>query len=247
VEREIPGRHARPGTAIGIDLGVKTLLTGAGDRGRLVEVKGPKPLRTSLRKLRRASRAHSRKQPDSANRRKSAARLARIHARVAGVRADALRKATTELAGRYETVVVEDLNVTGMISNRRLARAVSDQGFGAARRMLGYKTERNGGTLLVADRWYPSSKTCSSCGGRKPSLTLKERVFACDSCGHTEDRDVNAARNLLKLAASGAERLNACGRTVRPGVAGHVPVNQEPGTRRRGKTGTVPAQAGTAA
>ncbi|HEX7163998.1 MAG TPA: IS607 family element RNA-guided endonuclease TnpB [Trebonia sp.] len=246
-ERDVPARHARPGSAVGIDLGVKTLLTGVDDRGQVIEVAGPKPLRTSLRKLRRASRAHSRKQPDSANRRKSAARLARIHARVADARADALHKATTELAGRYETVVVEDLNVTGMISNRRLARAVSDQGFGAARRMLGYKTERNGGTLLVADRWYPSSKTCSSCGRRKPSLTLKERVFACESCGHTEDRDVNAARNLLKLAASGAERLNACGGTVSPGPAGHVPVKQEPGTRRRGKTGTVPAQAGTAA
>ena len=246
VEREIPGRHARPGTAIGIDLGVKTLLTGAGDRGRLVEVKGPKPLRTSLRKLRRASRAHSRKQPDSVNRRKSAARLARIHARVADVRADALHKATAELAGRYETVVVEDLNVTGMISNRRLARAVSDQGFGAARRMLGYKTGRNGGTLLVADRWYPSSKTCSSCGGRKPSLTLKERVFACESCGHTEDRDVNAARNLLRLAASGAESINACGGTVRPHPARQDPMKQEPGTAHAGKTGTAAPQ-GTAA
>jgi hypothetical protein len=85
----------------------------------------------------------------------------------------------------------------------KLARAVSGQGFGEARRMLACKADRNGGTLLVADRWYPSSKLCSSCGRRKPSLTLKDRVFACGSCGHTEDRDVNAARNLLKLAASG--------------------------------------------
>ena len=122
VERDVPGRHTRPGTAVGVDLGVRTLLTGADDRGRLIEVAGPKSLRAGLRKMRRASRAHSRRQPGSAGRRKGAARLARIHARVASLRADALHKATTALSARYETVVVEDLNVTGMIANRRLAR-----------------------------------------------------------------------------------------------------------------------------
>ena len=144
--------------------------------------------------------------------------------------------------------MVEDLNVTGMISNKKLARAVSDQGFGTARRMLGYKTQRHGGTLVVADRWYPSSKTCSSCGSVKAKLTLKDRVFACEACGHTEDRDVNAARNLLSLAASGAERRNARGAGVRPGPAGHPVLKREPGTRpqRRGKTGTAAPQ-GTAA
>jgi len=145
VERDVPGQHARPGSAVGVDLGVKTLLTGVDHRGRLITVAGPRPLRASLRKLRRASRAHSRKQPGSAGRRKSAARLGRLHARVASLRADALHKATTRLAARYETVVVEDLNVAGMTANRRLARAVSDQGFGAARRMLGYKAAREGG------------------------------------------------------------------------------------------------------
>jgi IS605 OrfB family transposase len=163
--------------------------------------------RRSLRRLRRASRAHSRRAKGSANRRKAAARLARVHARAADVRADALHKAITELATRYETVVVEDLNVTGMLASRSLARAVADQGFGAVRRMLVYKTTWNGGQLIVADRWYPSSKTCSRCGWRKPSLTLKERVFCCQACGLVLDRDVNAAINLLKLApgtASGA-------------------------------------------
>ena len=246
VERDVPEAHARPGTAIGIDLGVKTLLTAVDNTGNIIEIPGQKPLRASLRKLRRASRDCSRKQKGSNRRRKAAERLARIHARAASVREDALHKATTQLAARYETVVAEDLNVTGMTANRKLARAVADQGFGEARRMLACKTERNGGVLVVADRWYPSSKTCSSCGGRKPSLTLKDRIYACDHCGHTEDRDVNAARNLLKLAASGAESENACGGTVRPGLAGRVPVKQEPGTAHAGKTGTVPAQAGTA-
>ena len=150
VDRAIPERHPRPGSAVGVDLGIKTLLTGVDDRGRVVTVNGPKALRSSLRHLRRASRAHSRKANGSANRRKSAARLARIHARVASVRADAMHKATTSIAARYATVVSEDLNVAGMTRNRRLARAISDQGFGAARQMLGYKTTWNGGRLVLA-------------------------------------------------------------------------------------------------
>jgi putative transposase len=247
-ERHVPQRHARPGTAIGVDLGVKTLLTGIDDQGKLVTVQGPKPLRAALRRLRRASRACSRKQRGSSRRRRAAARLGRVHARVASVRADALHKATSGLAARYETVVAEDLNVTGMIASKKLARAVSDQGFGAARRMLAYKTARNGGTLLVADRWYPSSKTCSSCGSVKAKLTLKDRTFACGACGHAEDRDVNAARNLLSLAASGADRVNARGAAVRPGPAGHAAVKREPGTRgNRGKTGTAAPQEAAAA
>jgi putative transposase len=239
VERDIPERHPWPGSVIGIDLGVKTLLTGADDRGNVVVVAGPKPLRALLRKLRRASRVHSRKDKGSANRRKAAARLARIHARAAAIRADALRKATSALATRYEVIVCEDLNVSGMTRNRRLAHAVSDQGFAAARRMLSYKTTWNGGKLIVADRWFPSSKTCSGCGAVKTKLSLSERRYRCSDCGLVLDRDVNAARNLLHLAASGAERLNACGGYVRPGTAGPQPLNQEPGTAHA-KTGPSP-------
>ena len=247
VERQVPQAHARHGSAIGLDLGVKTLLTGVDDAGNVIRVPGPKPLRASLRKLRRASRAHARTRPGSANRHKSAARLARIHARVADVRADALHKATSELAARYETVIAEDLNVTGMTRNRTLARAISDQGFGAARRMLGYKTAWNGGTLVTADRWFPSSKTCSACGVVKAKLPLSERVFTCEACGLVMDRDENAARNLLDLAVSGTERLNDCGAAVRPGLAERAAMKQEPGTAPTGQTGTVPRQRGTAA
>ena len=234
-DRAFPPQHTRAGAAIGVDLGVKALLTGADDRGTVIMIPGPKPLRTALRRLRRASRAHSRKQKGSANRRESAARLARIHARVTNIRADALHKATSMLATRYETIVCEDLNIAGMIRSRRLARAVSDQGFGTARRMLAYKTVWNGGTLIVADRWHPSSKTCSGCGHVKAKLALSERTYRCD-CGLVLDRDLNAARNLLALAASGAERINACEGTIRPGHAGQFPVKQEPGAR----TGTRP-------
>ena len=242
VERDVPARHARPGTAVGIDLGLKTLITGVDDAGSVIAVPGSRPLGATLRRLRRASRAHSRKQQGSARRRRSAARLARLHARIANLRADALHKATSALAARYERVVVEDLNVTGMSRNRRLARAISDQGFGQARRMLSYKTIWNGGTLIVADRWYPSSKTCSACGTVKTKLSLSVRTYRCDACGLVVDRDVNAARNLLKLAASGAESLNAKGGTVRPGLAGRVPTNLEPGTQKWGKTGTASGQ-----
>ena len=257
-----PERHARPGSAIGVDLGVKTLLTGVDDAGNTICIDGSKALRAGLRKLRRASRAHSRKVKDGANRRKHADRLARIYARIANVRADALRKATSGLAARYETVVAEDLNVTGMLTNHRLARAVADQGFGQARRMLSYKTIWNGGTLLVADRWYPSSKTCSACGWRKPSLKLAERRFTCEACGLVMDRDQNAARNLLALRLEAGKdpgtarragtgpgaRAYACGDHVRPGPAGQWPQprsggrKQEPGTAYAGQTGTAGGQ-----
>jgi putative transposase len=238
-ERDVPERHARPGSAIGVDLGVKTLMTGVDGAGKIIRVDGPKPLRASLQRLRRASRAHSRKKPGSAASRKSAARLARLHARVASVRNDALHKATTTLARRYETVVAEDLNVVGMTRNRTLARAIIDQGFGTARRMLGYKTTWNGGRLTLAGRWYPSSKMCSACGAVKAKLSLSERTFRCPQCSHVEDRDVNAARNLLTLAASGAESQNAGGAAVRPGLAGHAAAKPEPGTWQRDKTGTA--------
>jgi putative transposase len=238
-DRDVPDRHARPGTAIGIDLGIKALITGADDAGRVITVPGPRPLAAGLRRLRRASRAHARKQPGTAGRRKSAARLARLHARIASLRADALHKATSMLAAGYETVVAEDLNVAGMTRNRRLARSIADQGFGTARRMLGYKTRWNGGTLVIADRWYPSSKTCSGCGTVKAKLGLSERAYQCDACGLVLDRDVNAARNLLSLAASGAERQNAGEGTARPRPARHVPANPEPGTPRGDKTGTA--------
>jgi putative transposase len=247
VERPVPERHPRPGSAVGIDLGIKTLLTGADDHGDVIAIDGPKPLKAALRKLRRASREHSRKQDGSANRRKSAARLARLHARVANVRADALHKATTGLAARYETVVAEDLNVAGMTRNRRLARAIADQGFGQARRMLEYKTGWHGGRVVLAGRFYPSSKTCSACGTAKATLPLAERTFRCGHCGLVTDRDVNAARNLLHLAVSGTESRNARGGTVRPGLAGRVPVKQEPGTAPAGKTGTAARQRTAAA
>jgi transposase len=132
--------------------------------------------------------------------------------------------------------------VAGMTRNHRLARAIADQGFGQARRMLGYKTTWRGGQLIIASRWFPSSRTCSGCGTVKAKLALSERTYTCPCCGLDLDRDINAAANLLKLAASGAESQNASRGTVRPGPAGHVPVKEEPGTATAGQTGTASGQ-----
>ncbi|MEO3871794.1 RNA-guided endonuclease TnpB family protein [Nonomuraea sp. B12E4] len=127
------------------------------------------------------------------------AQRSRIHHRVAALRGDALHKLTTRLAREYGTIVVEDLNVAGLVRNRRLARVISDAGFGEIRRQLTYKTAWQGGILVVAGRWFPSSKTCSGCGAVKAKLPLRVRTFARPSCGLVMDRDVNAARNPAAL------------------------------------------------
>jgi len=158
---------------------------------------------------------------------------------VASVRADALHKSTAGLAQRYAVVVTEDLNVAGMTRNRRPARRRRSRLWaGAADVRLQDHLGRR--ALHVADLWFPSSKLCSGCGAVKAKLALSGRTYRCPSCGLALDRDVNAARNLLQLAASGAESLNACGGTARPGPAGHAPAKQEPGTAQPGKTGTAP-------
>jgi putative transposase len=145
--------------------------------------------------------------------------LARAHRRVRNQRLDGLHKATTALARAKSVIVVEDLHVAGLVRNRRLARAISDQGWGEFHRQLAYKTTWYGSRLLVAPRFYPSSKRCSGCGVVRADLPLAVRVFCCLACGLVLDRDLNAARNLARLAqsaagsvaASSAETRNACG------------------------------------
>ena len=145
--------------------------------------------------------------------------------------------------------MVEDLNVAGMLANRRLARHIADAGFAELRRQLAYKTTWNGGRLIVADRWYPSSKTCSGCGAVKTKLALSEREYACDTCGLVLDRDLNAARNLAALAAetptAGSGPVAGRGADHKTRNRGQVAVKRQPGTAPAGKTGTVPPQGGT--
>ncbi|CAI7977942.1 transposase [Frankia sp. Hr75.2] len=237
IDREIPqnpSARQRAGGAVGVDAGVKHLaVLSTGE-----QVDNPRPLTRSLRRLRTASRAYARSKPGSAGRRRRAAALGRLHAHVANQRRDGLHKLTTRLATKHATVIVEDLHVAGMVRNRRLARAVSDTGMAEIRRQLTYKTVWYGSRLHVADRWYPSSKTCSGCGWRNPSLTLSDRTFACQSCGLVIDRDLNAAVNLRHLvAASTSETENARGADRRTQPAGRVAVKREPGTARAGRTG----------
>jgi putative transposase len=254
VERTARQPRRRSGV-VGVDVGITHLaVLSCGD----VEP-NPRHLDAARRRLRRLGRTLSRKRGpyDPATRsratasqrwKRTAKRLMRTHARVANLRHDGLHKLTSRLAGEYATIVVEDLNVAGMLRNRRLARTISDCGFGEIRRQLTYKTTWNGGRLVTADRWYPSSKTCSGCGAVKPKLPLQIRIFTCETCGLILDRDLNAARNLAQLvvAGSGSETLNGRGADHKTRPGGPVAVKRLPGTAPAGQTGTVPPQGGTA-
>jgi putative transposase len=189
----------------GIDLGVSVLATlSTGEQWP-----GPKALRSLLDRLRWLSRSLSRKVKGSRNRDKAKRRLARLHARIANMRHDGLHKLTTSVTRRFNTIGIEALNVGGMLKNRCLARAISDMGFHELRRQLSYKTTWRGGHVVVVDRWYPSSKTCSCCGHRLEELALETRSWTCPECGVHHDRDVNAATNLKNLAMSSI--ATACG------------------------------------
>jgi putative transposase len=253
VQRRVPGPGGNA-RVVGVDVGVRHLAVLSS--GQVIA--NPRPLDWAQRRLRRLNRQLARRHgpcaPDGTGRtpseswRHTRRRLARAHARVAHIRRDALNKLTTELATSNGTIVVEGLNVAGMVRNRRLARHIADVGWGELRRQLGYKTTWYGSTLVVADRWYPSSKTCSGCGAVKAKLPLSARTFDCDSCGIRMDRDLNAACNLAALvnelvAGSGPETQNARGGEKSPGLAGQTPAKREAGTSDLlGKTGTVGRQ-----
>lgn len=253
VERAVRA-PARPEASIGVDVGLRhlaVLSTGT-------VLPNPRPLDRASRRMRRLGRRMSRRTgPDRRTGRRPSnrwqrarAQLSRAHARVANLRRDGLHKATTGLASQYGTIVVEDLNVAGMLRNRRLARRIADAGFAELRRQLAYKTLWNGGRLIAADRWFPSSKTCSGCGAVKAKLSLSERTHSCNTCGMTLDRDLNAARNLaalaVTLAGSGPETLNGRGADPKTRPGGLAAVKRQPGTAHVGQTGTVPPQGGTA-
>lgn len=239
VEEEQPlVKVARPDTVVGIDLGIKTLVVLADSNGNVTEEPNPRHLDHAQRQLRRASRAVSRRQgPDRRTGRKPSRRWEKanrvrnkVHHRVANLREDTLHKLTTRLAREYGTLVVEDLNVAGMGRNRRLSRRVADAAFGEIRRQLTYKTRRHGTRLVVADRWFPSSKTCSRCGAVKAKLPLSVRVFECDTCGLVLDRDENAGHNLLTLAT----RNTSTTRSTGTGVAGDLDPTALVGLKPRG-------------
>ena len=248
-------RPAAPGAVVGIDLGIKTLaVLSTGE-----EIPNPRHLGTSLRKVRRLSRTVSRRRgPDRRTRQqpsnrwcRAAAALGKAQGRVADQRRDALHQATTDLTGRFGTVVVEDLHVRGMLANHRLARHVADASFAQFRRQLAYKATRQGGRVIAADRWFASSKTCSGCGTAKTKLALSERTYVCAACGLVLDRDVYAARNLAaygeQIIAGIGPEINGRGADRKTTPGSLVAVKRQPGTARAGQTGTVPSQDGTTA
>ena len=216
VELPDPAPPARTGgRVVGVDLGITSLAVLS--TGQVVP--NPRHLDRALRALRRTQRQAARRRgPDRRTRtvgssrwRKTKARVAALHTRVGSARRDGLHKLSARLVREHDTIVIEDLNVAGMVRNHRLARAIAGLGMAELRRQLDYKATDAGVRLMVADRWYPSSKTCSACGAVRAKLTLAQRQFVCENCGTRLDRDLNAARNLAALAAQASEP--SCGRT----------------------------------
>jgi putative transposase len=203
--------EARDNT-IGIDVGVREYVCSDGTRQGL-----PRAYRNAERKLKRAQKSLSRKRKGSANRAKQRVRVARIHAQTANIRADWLHKLSANLVANHAVIAIEDLNVKGMVRNHRLAKSITDAAFGEFRRQLEYKVEEVGSTLVVADRFYPSSKLCSVCGAKTKRLPLSVRNWTCPNCGAQHDRDLNAAINLRHYAASSA--VSACGEFLTAAVS----------------------------
>lgn len=227
VKEEIDDPQPNDGPAIGVDLGIKSLAV-TSEKEVFVN---PKALNSRLRKLKRLSRQLSRKKNGSKNREKAKRQLARCHLKIHNIRQDTHHKLTTQLTKNHSRIVIEDLNVSGMMKNHRLARSIADVSFGELRRQLEYKSLWYGSELVIAPRFYPSSKRCSRCGHVKAEQSLSERTYICEECGLVIDRDQNAANNLL--AVSCTDSLNACGEEVRPQLAEAALMNQEPSAIRR--------------
>jgi putative transposase len=210
------------GHAVGVDLGVKHFaVTSDGER-----IANPRHLDRKARNLARYQRRMARCRNGSGNQAKAAAKVARACRKVRSARRDFLHRASTRLVRSADTIVIEDLNVSGMIRNRRLARAIADCGWGEFRRQLQYKCARAGRDLVVIDRWYPSSKACSGCGHLLAELSLKTRHWTCPRCRTLHDRDINAAKNILAAGLA----VSACGAGVRHSGSSRVRLaaKQEP-------------------
>jgi putative transposase len=195
------------GPVVGVDLGVKALATFSDG----TVIPNPRHFKRRLKKLKRLHRVVSRRTKGGKNRRKAAKRLAKLYRKVSNQRQNTLHQVTTMLAKTKQVIVIEDLNVSGMLKNHHPAQAIADVCSYEFKRQLLYKAAWYGSRVILASRWEPSSKTCSGCGWLKEDLTLADRTFPCEQCGLVLDRDLNAALNLAKLAASSADTLNACG------------------------------------
>jgi putative transposase len=218
---DVPQPEPLPATGrvIGIDLGVKDFAVTSDEQ----RIPNPKHLERRAVNLARYQRRMARCQPGSANRAKAKRKVSRAHRKVRAARADFLHKTSTTMVRDHDLICLEDLAVKNMVRNRKVARAISDCGWGSFRGMLEYKAARYGRRVIVIDRWFPSSKMCSACGHVLAELSLGVRHWTCPSCGARHDRDINAAKNILAagLAVAGNDPGYACGADVRhPGPPG---------------------------
>lgn len=221
-------RLAPAESAVGIDAGVTSLVTlSTGEK-----ITNPRHERRDRERLAKAHKDLARKAKGSKNRDRARQRVARIHSRIADRRRDFLHKLSTRLVHENQVVVIEDLNVAGMVRNHSLARAISDAGWRDLRIMLEYKADWYGRELVVIDRWFPSTKTCSECGTLTENMPLDVREWEC-GCGARHDRDVNAAKNVLAAGLA----VSACGADVRP-------KRRKPGGQTATKQETRPARVG---
>ena len=222
IDADAPDPLEPAGHAVGIDLGVKDFaVTSDGER-----IANPRHLERKAGNLARYQRRLARCRKGSANRAKARAKVARANRKVRDARRDFLHRASTRLVSDNDMIVIEDLVVKNMVRNRKLAKAISDCGWGEFRRQLARKCERAGRDLIVINRWYPSSKTCSECGHLLAELSLSTRHWTCPSCGSRHDRDINAAKNILAAGRA----VTACGAGVRHSGTSRVrpAVKQEP-------------------
>jgi putative transposase len=195
VEEEVALPIPATGKVLGVDLGIKALAT----TSQAESFANPKALRKNLKQLARLGKRVSRQKKGSKNRQKAVHKLARMHARIAHIRSNAIHQATHAIAKTKPRVaVLEDLNVKGMMKNRKLSRAVGDVGMHEFKRQMLYKAEKYGSRVNFVSRWFPSSKTCSCCGWIDKDQKLDDRVFVCIECGYVADRDYNAAKNLAQ-------------------------------------------------
>lgn len=194
------------GQSVGIDLGIETYATLSNG----VKIKSPKPLKKNLKKLGRCQRNLSRKSKGSNRYEKARKRVAKVHAKIKDTRTDFLHKLSTNIIRENQTIVLEDLNVSGMVKNRKLSKAISDMGWRTFRTMLEAKSVMYGREFIVIDRWTPTSQVCSNCGfsGGKKELNIRE--WTCINCGAVHDRDINASKNIL-VAGGPSETQNGRG------------------------------------
>lgn len=227
------------GKAVGLDLGIKDVVV-SWDGATATKSGNPRHMKSQQRHLKRQQRRLARMQKGSNRRYRQRLKVAKIHAHIAAMRADFLHKTTTEIIRSADVIKLEDLHVKGMVKNHCLAEAIADVGMGEFRRQIEYKAEWNGRTVVVVDRWFPSSKTCSDCGSYQQQMPLSVRDWTCPDCGTRHDRDVNAAKNIQSFATGGEPGLarggskNLLGHVLStPGETRTEEMTLEPGWNRR--------------